>query len=488
MKLSELLAGIEFTIKGDVNAEINDIVYDSRNASAGTVFFCIVGFQSDGHNFSQDAYDRGCRVFVAEHSLDLPEDATVAFTKNNRRALAAASANLFGNPAKRMLTIAITGTKGKTSTSHILKSIFEKAGHKVGLIGTTGIIYGDVTVKTKNSTPESYVIQKYYRAMADAGCDVSIIEATSQGFMLDRTYGIRFDIGIFTNLSPDHIGANEHKDFADYLECKKMIFGQSDTVYVNSDCEYFERIIEGADRSKIKTYGFGADADIHAEDMSFVTGDHRLITRFTCCDNEGKHPLDLCLPGEFSVYNALAAISVARGKGIPYSVIEEGLREASVRGRMEIVPGTVDYSVIIDFAHNEFSVQNLFDTLAKYSPKRIVAVFGCGGNRSKLRRYSMGEIIGRNAGLSIITSDNSRYEKVEDIIDDILIGMKKTDGKYIIIKDRREAIIYALDNALPGDVILLIGKGHEDYEEIEGVRYPFSEREIVLDYLRDAAR
>lgn len=483
MKLSELLRGIDFS-GANYNSEIsvNDIIYDSRNAEADTMFVCICGFQLDGHAFAADAYRRGTRVFAAEKELSLPDDATVIHVRDTRKLLALASANLFGNPSTKLHTIAITGTKGKTSTSFMLKSIYEEAGHKVGIIGSTGVYYGSTRIDTDNSTPESYLIHKYYRDMLDAGCDTAIIEATSQGFMLSRTYGIRFSTGIFTNLSPDHIGVAEHSDFEDYLRCKKMIFRQSDRMIVNADSEYYQRIVEGAE-CPIITFGSGEKADFRFEDPVFSVGSNRLKTVFDCREGSEKHEIDLNTPGYFSLYNAVAAIASARQDGIGYDAIRKGLLTAFVKGRMEIVPVGKSYTVIIDFAHNEYSVKSLFDTIKLYKPSRIISVFGCGGNRSKLRRYSMGEVIGRNSDLSIITSDNSRYERVEDIIADILVGMTKTDGKYLIIPDRREAIKKALLSAKEGDVILLIGKGHEMYEEIEGVKYPFDERQVVFDCL-----
>ena len=488
MLLSKLLEGIEYTYQGNTDVQIEDVVYDSRIARPDTAFVCIVGFQLDGHNYAQSAYEKGVRVFIAQRELDLPDDATVVITADNRKTLAIMSANLFGHPAKELFTIGITGTKGKTSISYMLKSVFEKAGEKVGIIGTTGIIYGDTVIKTNNSTPESYVIHKYYREMVKAGCTVAIIEATSQGFMMDRTYGIEFDLGLFANLSPDHIGANEHKDFDDYLNCKKMIFNQAKKVIINRDSEYYDRIVKDIPREKYRRFGFFGDAGVMAENLNFVSGDHRLITEFDCRDSEGLHHFRISQPGEFSVYNALAVIACAREKGVPYEIIEEGLKNTYIRGRMEIIPGTVGYTVMIDFAHNEFSVQSLFETILKYSPKRIVAVFGCGGNRSKLRRYSMGEVIGKFADLSIITEDNNRYEKIEDIVADILVGMKKTDGKYVVINKRKDAIEYALENAREGDVIMLVGKGHEDYIEENGTRTYFSEREVVENYLSRASR
>ncbi|MBO4452886.1 MAG: UDP-N-acetylmuramoyl-L-alanyl-D-glutamate--2,6-diaminopimelate ligase [Clostridia bacterium] len=482
MKLGEILRDIDFKSGAyDSTLLVNDVVYDSRKASENTVFVCIKGFQVDGHSFAQDAYRRGTRIFAVEHDITLPSDAIIIKVENTRRLLALASANLFGRPAEKLNIIAITGTKGKTSTSFMLKSIYEAAGHKVGVIGSTGVYIGEERFDIDNSTPESYLLHKFFRMMLDAGCDTAVIEATSQGFKLDRTYGIRFRTGIFTNLSPDHIGAAEHSDFAEYLACKKMIFDQSDKMVVNLDSDHYAEITKSAN-CDIFTFG-KTGADYCFENPRFTTGSNRLKTVFTACDHGEKHEIDLNTPGYFSLYNATSAIAAARLDGIGFDAIKTGLSSAFVKGRMEIVPVDKDYTVIIDFAHNEFSVKNLFDTMRLYSPKRIISVFGCGGNRSKLRRYSMGEVIGRSSDLSVITSDNSRYENVEDIIADILVGMKKTDGKYVVIPDRRKAIKAALEEAKEGDVVLLIGKGHEMYEEINGEKLPFDERQVVREAL-----
>lgn len=488
MKLCEILNKIEFQSDDlDLSAEIVDIANDSRKANSGTLFVCISGFQNDGHKFAKGAYDLGCRYFAVEKDVDLPKDAHIIRVEDTRKFLAVSSANLFGNPSEKLNTIAITGTKGKTSVSFMLKSIYEAAGHKVGIIGSTGVYIGDTFYDTVNSTPESYLIHKYYKEMLDNNCDTAIIEATSQGFKLDRTYGINFNTAVFTNLSPDHIGEAEHKDFDEYLECKKMIFDQSKKAIINADSDHFERIINGIP-CPFTTFGTKEPANIIFSDPRFSVGKNRLKTVFNYTDENGRHEIDLNTPGYFSLYNAVAAISVALQDGIGYDAIKSGLNTAFVKGRMEIVPIDKDYTVIIDFAHNEFSVKNLFDTIKLYNPSRIISVFGCGGNRSKLRRYAMGEVIGKNSNLSIITSDNSRFEKVEDIIDDILIGMHKTDGVYQIITDRRKAIKEALRVAKEGDVILLIGKGHEMYEDIEGVKYPFDERQIVIDSLYELSQ
>ncbi len=487
MKLIDILNGIDCKCNNiQKDFEINDVVFDSRKATPDDLYVCIKGFNFDAHTIVDELYNKGIRIFAVQQEVSLPDDAIIIFVDDTRKFLALASANFFGRPAEKLNTIAITGTKGKTSVSFMLKSIYESAGHKVGVIGSTGTYIGDVEYETVNSTPESYLLHKYYKEMLDTGCDTAIIEATSQGFKMDRTYGIEFNTGIFTNLSPDHIGGNEHKDFEEYLNCKKMIFNQCKKVIINSGSDNYDDIIKDTscplvtvseDKNKKADYYFG--------EGKFNASNNKLTTKFSFFENDISVEIDLNTPGRFSLCNAALAVSCAREDGLNFNAIKFGLSKAFVKGRMEIVPVEKDYTVIIDFAHNEFSVKTLFDTIKLYNPNRIISVFGCGGNRSKLRRYGMGEVIGANSDLSIITSDNSRFEKTEDIISDILIGMHKTDGKYEIIPNRRDAIKEALRIASKGDIVLLIGKGHEMYEEIEGVQYPFDEREVVFTALHE---
>lgn len=485
MTVKELLNGISCTVAGNTDITIRDVVYDTRKEmKADTVFVCIEGFVFDGHDYVMTAYEKGVRVFACRKEVAIPEDATVIYTEDTRKFLALASANLFGKPAEKLFTVAVTGTKGKTSTSFILKSILDAAGIPAGVIGSTGVYYGDHFETTANTTPESYLLHKLYRQMLDAGCKAVIIEAASQGFKLHRTYGIKFDAGIFTNISPDHIGKNEHADFEEYLNCKKQIFEQCKICYVNEDDSHYTEIVDGA-ACPVKTFSLEKDTFYTAKDPIFTMEDHRLKTGFTAVCGKESFDVELGIPGYFSLYNALGAIAVAKDLGISAQAMQKGLLDVRVRGRMEIVPSDRPYTVIIDAAHEEFSCRSLFETIKRYSPNRIISVFGCGGNRSKLRRYGMGSAIGENSDLSIITSDNSRLEKTEDIIEDILVGMKPSGGKYEIIIDRREAIKKALSVAGEGDCILLIGKGHETYEDIGGVKRPFDEKQIVLDYFKE---
>lgn len=483
MILKDLLGGINCRTIGNALCEIADIVYDTRQKlQSNTLFVCISGFTFDGHDYAKEAYLQGVRAFAAEKELELPSDATIIYTENTRKFLALASAAFFGHPAKQLFTVAITGTKGKTSTSFMLKSILDAAGIPTGVIGSTGVYYKDSFETTVNTTPESYLLHKLYRKMLDAGCKAVIIEAASQGFKLHRTYGIQFDAGIFTNISPDHIGKNEHRDFDEYLACKKLLFSQCKACYVNGDDPHFEEIVKDTP-CPITVFGLNGKASYTVGSPVFCTEHHRLKTVFDAVCGKEKITVDLGVPGYFSLYNAIAATAVAYERQIPVSAIQEGLRNVRVRGRMEIVPTDTPFTVIIDAAHEEFSCRSLFETIKLYHPNRIISVFGCGGNRSKLRRYGMGEAIGQNSDLSIITSDNSRLEKTEDIIADILIGMEPTGGKYEIIINRRQAIQKALRTASEGDCVLLIGKGHETYEDIGGKKTPFDEKQIVLDFI-----
>ena len=487
MKLKELLNGIPCRTEGPATSEtdVADVVYDTRRLpedAADILFVCITGFRDDGHDRAEEAYRKGVRLFAAQKPLSLPTDATVISTEDTRKFLALASANLFGRPAEKLFTVAITGTKGKTSTSFMLQSIFASAGIPAGVIGSTGIYYGDHFEETGNTTPESYLLHRTYRQMLDAGCKAVIIEAASQGFKLHRTYGIKFDVGIFTNFAPDHIGPGEHNDLEEYLSCKKQIFSQSKHCYVNRDDPHFEEIVRGV-TTPYTVYGVESDVPLRAVGPYFSMNNHQLSTSFTAICGQERIPIELGVPGSFSISNAMAALAVAMDMNIPIPSIRRGLRNVHVRGRMEVLPIRMPFIVVIDAAHEEFGCRGLFETIHRYQPKRIISVFGCGGNRSKLRRYGMGEVIGQNSDLSIITSDNSRLEKTEDIIADILVGMIPTGGKHEIIIDRRKAIKRALLLAQPGDCILLIGKGHETYEDIGGKKTPFDERQIVLDFI-----
>ncbi|SHI88492.1 UDP-N-acetylmuramoyl-L-alanyl-D-glutamate--2,6-diaminopimelate ligase [Parasporobacterium paucivorans] len=484
MRLSEILEKCEYTCKSEINdAEISDVIYDSRKVVPGCVFVCLVGASSDGHAYAADAVLKGAAAIIAEREMDLPDGCVPIIVENSRQALSYISAAFFRYPADELTTIALTGTKGKTTISFMIKDILEKAGKKAGIIGTMGVFTDKRHIETHNTTPESYEIQKYLREMADEGCKYAVMEVSSQALMVGRTAGIVFDFGLFSNISPDHIGENEHKDYGEYLRCKKILFSQCRQGLFNIDDKHAEYMMEDATCS-IHTYGFRPEAGLRAAEVHYLRDGGfigiKMRTEGTVADE-----FLVGMPGKFTAYNAMAAIGITFLCGIDTLPMKEALHDVLVTGRMENVRISDKFTLLIDYAHNAMSMESILTTMRDYNPKRMVSLFGCGGNRSKLRRFEMGEISGRLADLSILTADNSRFEDVNDIIADILTGMHKTNGEYVVIPDRKEAIKYSIQNAREGDIILLLGKGHEDYQEIKGERYPFDERVVIKDILEE---
>ncbi len=481
-----LLKELEYEcIAGSVDKAVSEVVYDSRKISKDCLFICICGYVTDGHDFAAEAVSKGASVLVVQKDVELPKgsDVTVIKVKDTRYAMAFISAAYFSHPAKELKVIGITGTKGKTTTTYLIKSILESAGYKVGLIGTIETIIGDEHIPANNTTPESFLLQKYFRKMADAGIQVVVMEVASQGLKLHRTQGFTFEIGIFTNLEPDHIGPNEHADFEEYRMCKGLLFKQCRLGIVNKDDAHVYEVLKGH-TCMLETYGFDKTADLYAEDLKLVNKPGELGVDFHV---KGKMDfrVEVPTPGRFSVYNALTAIAVCLHFGVETAKIQAALLKAHVKGRIEMVPVSDDFTLLIDYAHNAMSLESLLSTLKEYHPNRLVCVFGCGGNRSRLRRYEMGEVSGKLADLTIITSDNPRFEEPLSIMADIKTGMIKTDGAYIEICDRKEAIAYAIDNGQPGDIIVLAGKGHEDYQEIKGIKYPMDERNLIAEILEE---
>lgn len=482
MKLSDLLKDIEYTcVKGDPDVLISEPVYDSRKISEGCVFVCIKGANFDGHDAAMEASSKGAAALITERDVEVTGETTVIRVENTRYAMAYIAAAYNGNPADRLKMIGITGTKGKTTTTYLIKSILENAGYKVGLIGTIEVIIGDRHIHADNTTPESYVLQAYLKEMADAGMDAVVMEVSSQGLMLHRTAAIDFDLGIFTNIEPDHIGPNEHTSFEHYLECKSMLFRQCKTGILNGDDKHLEDILKGH-TCNTETFGLNGSNDLNASNIELIKDKGILGVDF---DVEGlmNFRARINTPGRFSVYNALCAIAVCRHFNISTEDIKKALLSARVKGRIEMVPVSDDFTLMIDYAHNAMALNSLLTTLKEYEPGRLVCVFGCGGNRSKLRRYEMGEVSGKLADLTVITSDNPRFEEPLDIIKDIETGISKTDGKHISIPDRKDAIRYVINNGQPGDIIVLAGKGHEDYQEIKGRKYPMDERVLIQEIL-----
>ena len=490
MKLKYLLENVEYeVIKGLDDIEIGALVYDSRKVQPGDVFVCIKGAKWDAHDLIPQVIEAGAVAVVVEKALennvldDISDDVAVIKTNSTRNALACMSAAFFGHPSTKLVTIGVTGTKGKTTTAYMIRAVLQKAGIDTGLIGTVETIIGDEVIPSANTTPESYIVQEYFDRMVKAGCKAVVMEVSSQGLMMDRVAGFTFDYGIFTNLSKDHIGENEHKDFDDYMTCKAKLFTMCKHGIFNIDDKHYKDMVKNA-TCTVETFGMSTDADLRATNISLLKKAGVIGISY---DLEGSinMPVEIDIPGKFNVYNTLTAIAVCRHFTKDLDLMKKVLMDIRVRGRVEIVDVSPKFTLMIDYAHNAMSLESLLLSLKEYNPKRIVTLFGCGGNRSKDRRFEMGEVSSKLSDLTIVTSDNPRFEKPQDIIDDIITGVKRGDGKYITIIDRREAIKYAIENGEEGDVIVLAGKGHEDYQEIEGKKYPMDERVIIEEIKKE---
>ncbi|MCD8130990.1 MAG: UDP-N-acetylmuramoyl-L-alanyl-D-glutamate--2,6-diaminopimelate ligase [Lachnospiraceae bacterium] len=483
-EVSFLLDGLTFSVlQGSTDVEITDIVNDSRKAVEGCLFFCIVGNNFDGHDMADEVAAKGARVLIVSRPVAVPESVTVILVEDTRYAMAFIAAAYYDHPADKLKTIGVTGTKGKTTTTYLVKSVLEHAGHRVGLIGTIEEIIGEAHIHAGNTTPESCLLQEYFARMVDEGLDTVVMEVSSQALMLHRTQGFLFDYGVFTNLEPDHIGPGEHESFEDYLHCKSLLFQQCRMGIANGDDAHTAKVMENR-TCELFTYGFDETNDLRAKNVELVKTPGQLGVAFDVEGTFSDH-VQIAAPGRFSVYNALAAISICLQFGVSHVDIKEALLRAKVKGRIEMVPVSDEFTLMIDYAHNAMALESLYSTLKEYHPKRLVSVFGCGGNRSKLRRYEMGEVSGRLADFTIVTSDNPRFEEPMDIIADIRSSIEKTGGEFIEICDRKEAIRYAIHHGQSGDIIVLAGKGHEDYQEIRGVKYPMDERVLIQEILEE---
>ena len=483
MKIKELVKELKYEVlAGNEEAEVTTLVCDSRKVEKGSVFVCISGSVRDAHEFIPDVVQKGATAIIVEKDVELPENVTVIKVEDSRLALAYMSAAYFGYPAKKLKTIGITGTKGKTTTTYMVKSILESSGIKTGLIGTIESIVGDKRIPSANTTPESYRVQELFHEMVEAGLDAVVMEVSSQALMLHRVSGFTFDIGVFTNLEPDHIGTNEHKDFADYMHCKSLLFQQCKLGIFNGDSEHLEGILKGH-TCQVETFGYGKENNLVAQNVQLKKEHGALGVKYHVAGLM-NFDVEVNVPGKFSVYNSLTAIAICHHFGVSVEEIKKAMLHVSVKGRIEIVPVTKRYTLMIDYAHNEMSLKNLLEMLRGFKPRRLIVLFGCGGNRSKLRRSKMGETAGHLADLTILTSDNPRWEDPEEILDDIEDGIRGTGGQYVRIADRREAVRYAMAQAMENDMLVLAGKGHEAYQEIRGVRYPLSEYELVEDARR----
>lgn len=490
MKLTRLLEKLEYEcIRGDVDVEIGGICQDSRRITPGSLFICIEGANFDGHQYAAEVVEKGVRALVVSKPADgisRERDVTVIRVKDTHYAAAFLFAAWFGHPAKKLKVIGITGTKGKTTTTYMVKSILENAGISCGLVGTIETVIGDETHPAVNTTPDAYSLQESFAKMVDAGLEAVVMEVSSQALMQHRTQGFLFDYGIFTNLEPDHIGANEHASFEDYMACKGLLFRQCGIGIVNGDDAHTERVLAGH-TCQVETYGMGGTNMLRAEKPELVHVPGKLGVDFHVAGLM-DFDVEVPMPGSFSVYNALCAIAVCRHFGVGQDAIRSALLGVKVKGRIEKVEISPRFTLLIDYAHNAMALESLLGTLREYRPHRLVCLFGCGGNRARSRRYEMGEVSGRLADLTVITSDNPRFEEPLDIMRDIRTGIDGTMGAYLEICDRREAIAYVISHAEEGDIIVLAGKGHEDYQEIRGKKYPLDEREIIRDLLDGGLR
>lgn len=484
MKLSQLMSLQAYElVKGSMEQEISGVAYDSRKVESGSVFVCLKGFLSDGHQYIGKAVEAGAVAIVVEDTAWCADyDVTFVKVADSREALAYISAAWFNNPAQDMVMIGLTGTKGKTTTAHMIKKILEEAGEKVGMIGTLGAYIGEEKLPTCNTTPQSYELHSLFAGMKEKGCRYVVMEVSSQGLKQKRTAGITYDYGAFLNLSPDHIADGEHADFEEYKACKKLLFRQTKKEIVNLDNEYSQEFI--AEAGAPFTVSAKEQADLCAKHIRNIWEEDILGVSFDI-DGRLQGLVAVSMPGVFNVENALVAIAIAHLCGIPLQVIQAALRKVAVKGRTQLIQEASGIATfLIDYAHNALSMESLLSMLKAYNPKRLICLFGGGGNKPKQRRYDMGKAAGKYADLSILTMDNPRFEEVESINKDIICGLDVYNGRYKIIVDRKDAIEYLIDNAKKGDIIALIGKGHEDYQEIKGVKYQFCEEQIILDYIK----
>lgn len=480
MKLNQLTEKIQIeSSNADFDADISSICYDSRKAVPGCVFVAIKGFESDGNKFIPSALEKGASVIVCE---DIPEyECIYVQVKDCRFALALLSAAFYNYPAEQMKIIGVTGTSGKTTTTHLIKHVIENTLNcKVGLIGTNGNLIGDEVFHTEYTTPDSLELQHLFRQMADSGCEYVVMEVSSHSLFLKRVAGFDFDVAAFTNLSRDHL--DFHKTMDEYAKAKKIIFSHCRNACINADDSYSDVMLEGIEAPVVTTSAERNDADICAKDIRL----NAKGVRFAVVSSDGIAPIRLGIPGFFSVYNALTVISVCRCLGIPDRDIAAALESAKgVKGRVETVPGPEEYTVIIDYSHKPDALEKVLKTLKPVTEGKLVCLFGCGGDRDRTKRPVMAKIAADNSDFVIVTSDNPRTEDPMAIIEEILPGLEGTSTPYKVIPDRIEAICWSLDNASAGDVILLAGKGHEDYQIIGHEKHHMDEREIVANHLNN---
>ena len=486
MNLKNILIGIDgIKAKGNIDIEINGIDSNSKNIKPGYMFIAISGFSSDGHDFIKNAIDNGASVIVAENTdkvkkANISDDITLIISENTRKFLALSSCNFYNNPSKKFKLIGITGTKGKTTTTFMIKEILEKAGKKVGLIGTVATyINGNKIGDSDRTTPESLELQKLFNKMVEEKVEYVVMEVSSQSLKLHRVDGCEFDLVAFTNFSEDHISEKEHPDMQDYFQSKLKLFNMCKTGFVNIDDLQGNKIPKMFPENDITGYGIDNSGTFLAKDITITNSYVDFKVKIT--DRNERVKVDI--PGRFTVYNALCAICICKKLGIDAENIKTALEKIKVPGRSEMVENKLEIPIMIDYAHSPESLENILRAVRSYTRGRVISVFGCGGDRDTRKRPLMGEISGKIADYTIITSDNPRTEKPEEIVKQIEKGIIKTKGKYEVIVDRKKAIEKAIKMANKNDIIVLAGKGHEPYQEINGVKHPFDERIIVSDII-----
>lgn len=482
MKLREMLVGLKgLKVKGNLDLEIKKIESNSKTIKKDDLFIAIKGFDTDGHQYIDKAIQNGAIAVMVEEGCDLkslaiPEGITIVMAKDTREALAICSSNFYDNPSRKFKLIGVTGTKGKTTTTFMIKEILEKAGKKVGLIGTIATYVNGKKLKDSDrTTPESLELQKEFAQMVELGVEVVVMEVSSQSLKLHRVDGCEFDMVVFTNFSEDHISPKEHPDMKDYFNSKLKLFEMCKIGMVNADDLYGAKIPKLFSDSNIITYGIDNFANMLAKDITITNSYVDFKVKIT----DRNERVKTGIPGRFSVYNSLAAICVAQKFGVSPEVVKEALAEVRVPGRSELVNNKKEIPIMIDYAHSPESLQNILQAVKSYTRGKVISVFGCGGDRDNSKRPIMGEISGRIADFTFITSDNPRTEKPEKIVEEIEEGIKKTKGKYKVVVDRTEAIKEAIQMATKRDIIVLAGKGHEPYQEVNGVKNVYDERIIV---------
>ncbi|HEY5562592.1 MAG TPA: UDP-N-acetylmuramoyl-L-alanyl-D-glutamate--2,6-diaminopimelate ligase [Clostridiaceae bacterium] len=486
MKISKILSGVPYTlIKGDIDQDINEIAYDSRKVKKGDIFICIEGFNMDGHKFARLAAINGAAAIVVMKDIEEDVPCIVIKVEDTRRVMALASANYYSHPERKLRMIGVTGTNGKTTTTFMLKAILTEAGYKVGIIGTIANYIGDKKIETHRTTPEALELFKLIDDMVKEGINYCIMEVSSHSLSLDRVYGINFSQAIFTNITQDHL--DFHKTFEEYYKAKLKLFLNSESSVINLDGSYGNSIKKDVKNNKL-TFSMEVKDALAADLVAYAIDSRVNESSFTIRYKDLSEKITIILPGKFNISNALGCIAVALNEKISIEAIKKGLNKAKVPGRSELISDEypIDYSIYLDYAHTPDALQNILETFKELKKGRLISVFGCGGNRDREKRPMMGKIGTELSDIAIITSDNPRKEEPMDIIKEITAGIQKDN--YIVIEDRKDAIKKALSIAEKDDVVVIAGKGHEDYQELKDKVVHFDEKEVINGILRSCEK